>query len=241
MEKLIIILEHVIDLLLVFVSVLFLCAGTYQTVDGCLVYLHAESTSVMKKNGAQTETEPIRNVPGMTAWLTVDDTSIDEPVMQGADNTEYLKKDCYGKYSVSGSLFLDSRNSADYTDPYSVIYGHHMRGGAMFGNLSKFLDQDYLETHTSGTLAVGEMVYTLRIFATLDTDAQAMEVYAPQETDPTVTWDYVKSNAVCWNDAVLKKTAAMPSRMIAFSTCGKEEQERIVVVGFLDVPESGTE
>lgn len=241
MEKLIIILEHVIDLLLVFVSVLFLCAGTYQTVDGCLVYLHAESTSVMKKNGAQTKTEPIRNVPGMTAWLTVDDTSIDEPVMQGADNTEYLKKDCYGKYSVSGSLFLDSRNSADYTDPYSVIYGHHMRGGAMFGNLSKFLDQDYLETHTSGTLAVGEMVYTLRIFATLDTDAQAMEVYAPQETDPTVTWDYVKSNAVCWNDAVLKKTAAMPSRMIAFSTCGKEEQERTVVVGFLDVPESGTE
>ena len=241
MEKLIIILEHVIDLLLVFVSVLFLCAGTYQTVDGCLVYLHAESTSVMKKNGAQTETEPIRNVPGMTAWLTVDDTSIDEPVMQGADNTEYLKKDCYGKYSVSGSLFLDSRNSADYTDPYSVIYGHHMRGGAMFGNLSKFLEQDYLETHTSGTLAVGEMVYTLRIFATLDTDAQAMEVYAPQETDPTVTWDYVKSNAVCWNDAVLKKTAAMPSRMIAFSTCGKEEQERTVVVGFLDVPESGTE
>lgn len=241
MEKLIIILEHVIDLLLVFVSVLFLCAGTYQTVDGCLVYLHAESTSVMKKNGAQTETEPIRNVPGMTAWLTVDDTSIDEPVMQGADNTEYLKKDCYGKYSVSGSLFLDSRNSADYTDPYSVIYGHHMRGGAMFGNLSKFLDQDYLETHTSGTLAVGEMVYTLRIFATLDTDAQAMEVYAPQETDPTVTWDYVISNAVCWNDAVLKKTAAMPSRMIAFSTCGKEEQERTVVVGFLDVPESGTE
>ena len=111
----------------------------------------------------------------------------------------------------------------------------------MFGNLSKFLDQDYLETHTSGTLAVGEMVYTLRIFATLDTDAQAMEVYAPQETDPTVTWDYVKSNAVCWNDAVLKKTAAMPSQMIAFSTCGKEEQERTVVVGFLDVPESGTE
>lgn len=241
MEKLIIILEHVIDLLLVFVSVLFLCAGTYQTVDGCLVYLHAESTSVMKKNGVQTETEPIRNVPGMTAWLTVDDTSIDEPVMQGADNTEYLKKDCYGKYSVSGSLFLDSRNSADYTDPYSVIYGHHMRGGAMFGNLSKFLDQDYLETHTSGTLVVEEMVYTLRIFATLDTDAQEMEVYAPQETDPTVTWDYVKSNAVCWNDAVLKKTAAMPSRMIAFSTCGKEEQERTVVFGFLEVPESGTE
>lgn len=241
MKKVLIIFQRAIDLLLIFFSVLFLIAGTYQTVDGCLVYIHAESTSVMKKNG-QIEAEPIRNVPGMTAWLTIDDTSIDEPVMQGADNTEYLKKDCYGKYSVSGSLFLDSRNSADYTDSYSIIYGHHMRGGAMFGELSKFLAQEYLKTHTSGTLTVGENVYTLRIFATLDTDAQAMEVYAPQETDPEETWEYVKSNAVCWNDAVIDKTAAMPSRMIAFSTCGKEEQERTVVFGFLEnVPESGTE
>lgn len=43
----------------------------------------------------------------MVAWLTIDDTKIDYPVMQGKDNTEYLNKDPYGDYALAGSIFLD--------------------------------------------------------------------------------------------------------------------------------------
>ncbi|MCR5793722.1 MAG: class B sortase, partial [Solobacterium sp.] len=67
--------------------------------------------------------------------LVIDDTGIDFPVMQGSDNTEYLTKDPDGNYSVCGSVFLDCRNSADLSDPYNLVYGHHMRGQYMFGAL----------------------------------------------------------------------------------------------------------
>ena len=77
----------------------------------------------------------------MVAWLTVDGTDIDYPVMQGTDNTIYLNTDPFGKYSLGGSIFLDSRNSSDFSDEYSLIYGHHMEFGRMFGSLDDFLDR----------------------------------------------------------------------------------------------------
>ena len=56
----------------------------------------------------------------MVAWITIDDTNIDYPVMQGDTNSKYLNIDPYGEYSLSGSIFLDSRNSSDFTDESSV-------------------------------------------------------------------------------------------------------------------------
>ena len=79
----------------------------------------------------------------MVGWIVVDDTNIDYPVMQGYDNSQYLNLDPYGEYSLSGSIFLDSRNSSDFTDPYSIIYGHHMEYGKMFGAIDDYLDDQY--------------------------------------------------------------------------------------------------
>jgi SrtB family sortase len=62
----------------------------------------------------------------LVGFLTVEGTNIDYPVMQGIDNSHYLNTDPFGAYSLSGSIFLDSRSSPDFSDEYSVIYGHHM-------------------------------------------------------------------------------------------------------------------
>ena len=62
----------------------------------------------------------------VVGWITIFDTHISYPVVQGKDNQEYLNKDVFGKFSFSGSIFLDYRNACDFTDSYSIIYGHHM-------------------------------------------------------------------------------------------------------------------
>lgn len=119
----------------------------------------------------------------MVAWITVDDTNIDYPVMQGEDNARYLNLDPNGEYSLSGSIFLDSRNAPDFTDPYSVIYGHHMEYGKMFGALDNFLDDQYLSSHRTGTLIVGrggEQTYSLEIFYAMTADAKDEMVFAPE-------------------------------------------------------------
>jgi sortase B len=99
------------------------------------------------------------------AWLTVDDTSIDYPVVQGSTNYDYLNWDVYGSFSLSGSIFLDYRNARDFSDFYSLIYGHHMEGNVMFGELPSFLETDFFQSHTTGKLFTPEHTFAITWFA----------------------------------------------------------------------------
>ena len=162
----------------------------------------------------------------VVAWLTVDDTNIDYPVMQGEDNSEYLNKDPFGAFSLAGSIFLDARNAGDFTDPYSLIYGHHMEYGRMFGALDEFLDEGYFDRHRTGTLTVADRVYTIHFFACLEADATEEAIFAPTETDGTL--EYVLENA-----AILREMEA-DGPLIALSTCKlPQTMDRIIVFGVL--------
>lgn len=69
--------------------------------------------------------------PDVCAWVTLDGTKIDYPVLQGSTNLTYINKDVYGNFSLSGSIYLDTRNNRDFSDRYSLLYGHHMEKSAM--------------------------------------------------------------------------------------------------------------
>ncbi|MCD8375354.1 MAG: class B sortase [Oscillospiraceae bacterium] len=72
-------------------------------------------------------------------WLDIPGTGISYALLQSAeDDALYLDHDEDGNYSANGSLFTEATyNSTDMTDPVTAIYGHHMKSGAMFGNLQK--------------------------------------------------------------------------------------------------------
>ena len=73
--------------------------------------------------------------PETIAWIWFEDDRLNYPIMQSEDNTKYMIKDFQGNDSDTGSLFLDYRASADFTDSNSIIYGHNMRDRTMFGAL----------------------------------------------------------------------------------------------------------
>ena len=110
-------------------------------------------------------------------WITVYDTNIDYPVVQGEDDLEYATKDIYGKTSITGAIYLKTDNSEDLTDPYNVIFGHHMDNGAMFGDLEKYKKEDYFNSHLGGWLYAGGRYYKLDVFAVMLTDAYNENVY----------------------------------------------------------------
>ena len=83
-------------------------------------------------------------------WITIYDTNIDYPVVQGEDDLEYASKDIYGKTSITGAIYLKTDNAEDLSDPYNVIFGHHMDNGAMFGDLEKYKQEDYFKSHLGG-------------------------------------------------------------------------------------------
>ena len=64
--------------------------------------------------------------PDVCAWITLDGTKIDYPVLQGEDNLTYINKDVYGNFALAGSIFLDSNCDRSFQKKYSLLYGHHM-------------------------------------------------------------------------------------------------------------------
>lgn len=77
--------------------------------------------------------------PDIYAWIEIPGTVIDYPVLQSAtDDTKYLTTAYDGSYYIGGSLFTEHQyNSRDFNDRVTIIYGHTMRSGALFGSLQE--------------------------------------------------------------------------------------------------------
>ncbi len=204
----------------------------YAMIDALNIYMNANDKSVLKYKPEIGHGEILQEISeDAIAWLTVDGTSIDYPVMQGSNNDEYLNKDPFGKFSLSGSIFLDSRNSADFSDPYSMLYGHHMEHGAMFGALDYFIEQSYFDQHRTGTLTTASgQDYNLRFFAACKAYATEKTVFDPPDTTNEQLLQFIQKNAAIYEPQGVNAD----SRILALSTCQSAENvERMIVFGIL--------
>ena len=213
-------------MLLIFIIALLICI--YALYDTWYVFDHANDKSYLKfKPGVEEENGAVSESPitsDMVGWITMDDTNIDYPIMQGEDNTAYLNKDPYGKFSLSGSIFLDSRNNSAFTDEYSLIYGHHMEYGVMFGALDDYLDEDYLQAHRHGQLLVGrdgKVMYELEAFYAMSADAKDDFIFNPENYEELYAF-------------LREKGMDINHRVLCLSTCaGDTSTTRIVVFAYI--------
>lgn len=130
----------------------------------------------------------------IVGWIAIPDTRIDYPFVIKDDNDYYLRRDLYGKQATAGSLFMDYRCDKDFNNFNTIIYGHNMKNGSMFGDLKLFADEWFFESNTWGTIALKDKTYTAEFFAYMivraddtiifDTSAEKGEFFA-----------YVKKNA----------------------------------------------
>lgn len=167
---------------------------------------------------------------GAVAWLKVDKTEIDFPIMQGSTNTEYLNKNPLGQMDIAGSIFLDSTNNAKFTDPYSVVYGHHLDKGLMFGTLDPYLKKSYLKTHTTGTIEVKDgPTYKLKLFSCIHVLSTSDTIFnASAQTTTKNVEKYIEKN----DPGHLTYDKSLP--IVALSTCVNAlSAKRIVVFGTL--------
>lgn len=162
--------------------------------------------------GSPTLAELQAQNPDVCGWLTLDGTHIDYPVVQGADDLEYVNKAADGSFALSGAVFLSAANRADFSDAYNLLYGHHMENGAMFGDLTRFSESKYFADHTAGTLYTEGASYELQVFACVLTDAYDPVIYTPS-TDPAALAAYIRAHAVQYREP------PADCRVAAFSTC----------------------
>lgn len=86
------------------------------------------------------------------AWIYIEGTNINYPIVQGDDNRYYTAVMADGCFNRAGSIFMDYRNQSDFSDRNTVIYGHNMNNGSMFNNLKKYTNSTFLKEHTTGKI-----------------------------------------------------------------------------------------
>lgn len=173
------------------------------------------------------------------AWVTLDNTRVDYPVLQGETNLSYINTDVYGDFALAGSIFLDSRNDNTFADAYSLLYGHHMEGGRMFGDLDLFKDEEFFEENRTGTLLLPDCVYDLEIFACIVTASSEENIFQPaawkEDIDGFI--DYVREDAMLIDKELITQTlesAPDGVKVLAMSTCSSEFTDaRTIVVAFM--------
>ena len=227
-KRLLKVLDRTLDAAIILVCVLLLFIGSYSLLDNLWLYQNATDTSVLhyKPGPGEPISEGKKISDKQVGWITIDDTGIDYPLMQGEDNYEYLNKDPYGAFSLSGSIFLDSANDPELLDDYSLIYGHHMDRGVMFGALDRYKDSAYFDTHRNGQIVTTSTIYDYRIFAIAFVDAADQTIFDPRERSKEEIIAFLQKNAQRYEQA------PDGQRIVALSTCtSANDTSRLVVFG----------
>ena len=172
--------------------------------------------------------------PDVKAWIQVPKTNIDYPVVQGQDDMEYINKNVYGKFELSGAIFLSCLNKDDFSDPYNLVYGHNMKNGGMFADVADFTNKEYFETHQKGKLYLTDATRKIRFFACMKVTAADAKIYHPdgyRKENLKDLLDYIQANAVQYRYV----NVADENSLIALSTCSEAETNgRVVLIGKLE-------
>ncbi len=179
------------------------------------------------------------------AWIRIPDKNnpgepiADYPIVQSApteDRDYYLTHNINRLSSDYGSIYTQrGYNGKDFGDFNTVVYGHNMRNGTMFGSLRQYRDATFFKENTDILVYMPGRVLRYRIFAAYVTDDRhILATYNNQNTlhreqyldeifaERTLTANIDRSVPVTVND-----------RIITLSTCTARDGERYLVQGVL--------
>lgn len=192
---------------------------------------------------AELETETVSEIPddslkidwekfkgeNVVAWLQLDD--IGYPVMQGKDNEQYLHALPDGTYNYGGSIFLETKNKSDFTDQNSIIYGHNMADGSMFGKFrSRYGDAKYKD-HTFDLYLPDGTRHTYTFFAVvLTTGGSDVYTYRFGSEDQFLTYQETEQEKSLYANSAKPDPKA---HLVSLSTCNGYEgtHNRLVIQG----------
>jgi sortase B len=160
-------------------------------------------------------------------WLSLEGTRLDNPVLQTTDNEFYLTHNYLKEESRGGSIFLDYRN-LQLGHQHSILYGHVLRNGTMFGDLHKFTDQVYADEHPTFIFETEHEYYELQVFSAYNTTTDNYYLQTKFTDD-----QFKNFLQTIVNRSVIQMPVAVTTadRIVTLSTCttSLNDKERFVV------------
>ena len=109
----------------------------------------------------------------VVAWIYIPCINVSYPVMHTDNNNTYVHTDMYGNYLYAGCLFLDTANLSDFQDPNSIIYGHNMANGTMFGQLWHIVYRDAASEDPYFWIITPQKAYKYQMFSAFEETASS--------------------------------------------------------------------
>lgn len=112
-----------------------------------LIYNFADNSNLEEENVINKVKDLQKENEDVKAWIKINDTNINYPVVQANDNEYYLYRNYKKENSNYGSIFIDSNSNIENPNSNIIMYGHNMKDGSMFKDLLKYSDKEYFNNH----------------------------------------------------------------------------------------------
>ena len=175
--------------------------------------------------------------PDIYAWIRVPGTSIDYPIVQHPTNDAfYLDHDSDGNFHPNGAIFTErAYNTTDFTDPVTVLYGHDMMSGAMFGELqSLYWDTEFLLENDEIVIYLPDREIHFEIFAALPFSRMHLLYYyhTEKESGFNLLFDDVYSTRKLSAVLLEDRRPTFGDQVVVLSTCmSGDNRYRYLVMG----------
>jgi len=163
------------------------------------------------------------------AWLKVNNTNVEYPVVKGTNNSFYLNHSFDKSNNSAGWIFADYRNKFDNTDKNIIIYGHNMRDSSMFGSMKNILNSDWYENekNTDITLYTENEKCIYKVFS----------IYKIENEDYYIKTEFKNGNEFEGFIKNLKKRSikdfnvdvSKEDNILTLSTCANNNKYRVVL------------
>lgn len=150
-------------------------------------------------------------------WICIPTSEINYPLLRVRDNNEYLRRAWDGSDNNVGCIFLECRNSHDFSDFNTIIYGHYMKNGTMFGSLHSYKEQEYADSHPCVYIVTDEGVRRYEVFSVYEADvvSDTYRLYFEDEAQKSRVLDYYVESSVMKRGAV----PTVEDHVLTLSTC----------------------
>ena len=163
------------------------------------------------------------------AWLKVNNTKIEYPVVKTKNNDYYLTRSFDKSENSAGWIFADYKNKFDGKDKNIVVYGHNRRDSSRFGSLKNILSSKWYnnEENQNVIFNINGQNYTYRVFSVYQIEKEDYYI----KTNFSSNNEYEKFLNTIKKRSVkdFKEDVSKDDTILTLSTCANNNMYRVVL------------
>lgn len=173
--------------------------------------------------------------PDIIGWIWIPGTQVNYPILQHpSEDSYYLSHTPEKKSNKLGSIYMHHDADMHFSDTHTILFGHNMKSGQMFGDLSNYADKEFAEKYPDVWILLPEeelhcIVYSAYI-CPID-DLTYTVGYMPGEEN----YEKFIQHTIDQSCIAVDKSPSELSQVITLSTCTESgnAEKRFVVNCFI--------